>query len=124
MVCIRIYFLMIRRPPRSTRTVTLFPYTTLFLSTCQQRHWLGARHPQRLQDAEVGRYRRSVCDTGRRSNSPDAGISARCLDPAAGVCDRGCGWRLLRQRDCPSTTAGAFLDAPYASAAEIGRAHV
>src|SRR3546814_4115796 len=44
-------------------------------------------------------------------------LSARCLDPAAGVCDRGCGWRLLRQRDCPSTTAGAFLDAPYASAA-------
>src|SRR3546814_1738908 len=25
-------FLMIRRPPRSTRTDTLFPYTTLFLS--------------------------------------------------------------------------------------------
>src|SRR3546814_13513574 len=25
-------FLMIRRPPRSTRTVTLFPYTTLFRS--------------------------------------------------------------------------------------------
>src|SRR3546814_3893592 len=24
------YFLMIRRPPRSTRTDTLFPYTTLF----------------------------------------------------------------------------------------------
>src|SRR3546814_12873923 len=26
------YFLMIRRPPRSTRTDTLFPYTTLFRS--------------------------------------------------------------------------------------------
>src|SRR3546814_10128704 len=26
------FFLMIRRPPRSTRTDTLFPYTTLFLS--------------------------------------------------------------------------------------------
>src|SRR3546814_14753471 len=26
------FFLMIRRPPRSTRTVTLFPYTTLFRS--------------------------------------------------------------------------------------------
>src|SRR3546814_16774260 len=25
-----IFFLMIRRPPRSTRTDTLFPYTTLF----------------------------------------------------------------------------------------------
>src|SRR3546814_14697445 len=27
------FFLMIRRPPRSTRTDTLFPYTTLFRST-------------------------------------------------------------------------------------------
>src|SRR3546814_5913969 len=26
---------MIRRPPRSTRTDTLFPYTTLFRSPCQ-----------------------------------------------------------------------------------------
>src|SRR3546814_20724003 len=26
------FFFMIRRPPRSTRTDTLFPYTTLFLS--------------------------------------------------------------------------------------------
>src|SRR3546814_14121507 len=30
--CVVIYFLMIRRPPRSTRTDTLFPYTTLFRS--------------------------------------------------------------------------------------------
>src|SRR3546814_15172759 len=29
----RSVFLMIRRPPRSTRTDTLFPYTTLFRST-------------------------------------------------------------------------------------------
>src|SRR3546814_18750884 len=28
-----VLFLMIRRPPRSTRTDTLFPYTTLFRST-------------------------------------------------------------------------------------------
>src|SRR3546814_20415948 len=27
------FFLMIRRPPRSTRTYTLFPYTTLFRSS-------------------------------------------------------------------------------------------
>src|SRR3546814_4547891 len=27
------FFVMIRRPPRSTRTDTLFPYTTLFRST-------------------------------------------------------------------------------------------
>src|SRR3546814_3389691 len=28
-----LFFLMIRRPPRSTRTDTLFPYTTLFRSS-------------------------------------------------------------------------------------------
>src|SRR3546814_21153260 len=31
-LCIFFFFLMIRRPPRSTRTDTLFPYTTLFRS--------------------------------------------------------------------------------------------
>src|SRR3546814_13866089 len=30
------FFLMIRRPPRSTRTDTLFPYTTLFRSASAQ----------------------------------------------------------------------------------------
>src|SRR3546814_15364265 len=30
--CFLFVFLMIRRPPRSTRTDTLFPYTTLFRS--------------------------------------------------------------------------------------------
>src|SRR3546814_20794607 len=30
------FFLMIRRPPRSTRTDTLFPYTTLFRSWASQ----------------------------------------------------------------------------------------
>src|SRR3546814_13448043 len=32
----RTCFLMIRRPPRSTRTDTLFPYTTLFRSRADQ----------------------------------------------------------------------------------------
>src|SRR3546814_4211147 len=31
-MCLVFFFLMIRRPPRSTRTDTLFPYTTLFRS--------------------------------------------------------------------------------------------
>src|SRR3546814_18089899 len=30
--CVMFFFLMIRRPPRPTRTDTLFPYTTLFRS--------------------------------------------------------------------------------------------
>src|SRR3546814_7451403 len=31
-MCASFFFLIIRRPPRSTRTDTLFPYTTLFRS--------------------------------------------------------------------------------------------
>src|ERR1041385_5535416 len=38
----RVFFLMIRRPPRST----LFPYTTLFRSVCGGRH-RNAEHPRR-----------------------------------------------------------------------------
>src|SRR3546814_20493933 len=34
------FFLMIRRPPRSTRTDTLFPYTTLFRSPRRERDLL------------------------------------------------------------------------------------
>src|SRR3546814_7292019 len=34
---------MIRRPPRSTRTDTLFPYTTLFRSGSVGRHHEGGR---------------------------------------------------------------------------------
>src|SRR3546814_10601721 len=32
-----VFFLIVRRPPRSTRTDTLFPYTTLFRSACPRR---------------------------------------------------------------------------------------
>src|SRR3546814_6259330 len=32
---------MIRRPPRSTRTYTLFPYTTLFRSGQRDVYWTG-----------------------------------------------------------------------------------
>src|SRR3546814_2405399 len=45
-----IFFLMIRRPPRSTRTDTLFPYTTLFRS-----------HPLRLNA--------NLTDAGERADS-------------------------------------------------------
>src|SRR3546814_4696778 len=41
---------MIRRPPRATRTDTLFPYTTLFRSD-DHRHRLGPdRHPPHRAD--------------------------------------------------------------------------
>src|SRR3546814_2014332 len=38
------FFLMIRRPPRSTRTDTLFPYTTLFRSAASPSNYRFNRH--------------------------------------------------------------------------------
>src|SRR3546814_8476024 len=43
-------FLMSRRPPRSTRTDTLFPSTTLFRSHLQARHGFGADFVQDFLD--------------------------------------------------------------------------
>src|SRR3546814_14055486 len=45
------FFLMIRRPPRSTRTDTLFPYTTLFRSV--QNRLLSARAGVRAEDEQM-----------------------------------------------------------------------
>src|SRR3546814_19950510 len=55
------FFLMIRRPPRSTRTDTLFPYTTLFRSGRFERQ---VRHRQDAAAPACLRYRRA--DLGRR----------------------------------------------------------
>src|SRR3546814_19970316 len=48
-----IIVLMIRLPPRSTRTDTLFPYTTLFRSNCQIVLW-SACLAQRLLEPQKG----------------------------------------------------------------------
>src|SRR3546814_1016297 len=50
---------MIRRPPRSTRTDTLFPYTTLF------RSWLHGHHQGPPGSAKFGLYHGRNC-AGRR----------------------------------------------------------
>src|SRR3546814_7160006 len=44
---------MIRRPPRSTRTDTLFPYTTLFRSPYHPAPWNMAVHADDSQTAVV-----------------------------------------------------------------------
>src|SRR3546814_19560247 len=65
---------MIRRPPRSTRTDTLFPYTTLFRSEIAQR--LGQRRGrQHHLDAGRGVAR-------RRGNDADVfvDIAGQCHD--------------------------------------------
>src|SRR3546814_8415589 len=44
-----VFFLMYRRPPRSTRTDTLFPYTTLFRSARRGRIAVAARADREAQ---------------------------------------------------------------------------
>src|SRR2546422_6349420 len=56
-----IFFLMIRRPPRST----LFPYTTLFRSRADAQ---GARRPPRLPRDDAGR--RLAHGRGARARRP------------------------------------------------------
>src|SRR3546814_7871919 len=52
-ICFYFFFLMIRRPPRSTRTDTLFPYTTLFRSQfAPAKGRIGARNAQIGRAAE------------------------------------------------------------------------
>src|SRR3546814_5168551 len=50
-----IFFLMIRRPPRSTRTDTLFPYTTLFRSDLEGAHLRPDRRHRRGADDVAAR---------------------------------------------------------------------
>src|SRR3546814_1492959 len=53
---------MIRRPPRSTRTDTLFPYTTLFRS-------LG-HHPVGAGDLAAGRQHQQAGTAGQQPEPP------------------------------------------------------
>src|SRR3546814_11977956 len=58
-VCFRffVFFLMIRRPPRSTRTYTLFPYTTLFRSVSHLSVMRAESDRQRLRANHFGHPR-------------------------------------------------------------------
>src|SRR3546814_1650242 len=68
---------MIRRPPRSTRTDTLFPYTTLFRSYCSaQLPRLDPLDP--LEEAHQGeaRHQARAGDSRRRPLRPREGEGA------------------------------------------------
>src|SRR3546814_1347204 len=64
---------MIRRPPRSTRTDTLFPYTTLFRSLDGHRHCpaAGVLRARRAVELDRGRTRSGL---GARRDDPDRAL--------------------------------------------------
>src|SRR3546814_10591453 len=66
------FFLMIRRPPRSTLTDTLFPYTTLFRSAPLSERNVVPRMGDRQQ--QPARSRRVLQDDQNRSFGPTGPI--------------------------------------------------
>src|SRR3546814_6488500 len=68
---------MIRRPPRSTRTDTLFPYTTLFRSARQDR---ATGRPARGRGAGAGVRQMSAAVRPARSAADVAAAKALFLD--------------------------------------------
>src|SRR3546814_18305855 len=121
---------MIRRPPRSTRTDTLFPYTTLFQSrtsarSCdprpaQLRRLPGARYPA-VAAALLRRQRRG--DAARRDAVRDHPPGRRAVAEAADPRDPA-GTGADRRRPDRADPEGADPDAPRAGAARarLGRA--
>src|SRR3546814_1660330 len=92
------FFLMIRRPPRSTRTDTLFPYTTLFRSDDAGAACLGPRRILRLRGAGAGlpamECHRHALDAGRTGRvpgplSPRAGTDGGAPGPGAAAAPAG-----------------------------------
>src|SRR3546814_14961735 len=99
---------MIRRPPRSTRTDTLFPYTTLFRSVV-------------LQELCAGRQGLAQRDQGSRDGVPDrpAGSHAAvAADRAAQQGERGPAAAAARQR--PEGAVLAPVDPAAGGAGRLG----
>src|SRR3546814_8585852 len=127
------FFLMIRRPPRSTRTDTLFPYTTLFRSPAVDRQ------PQRREDSAWPAARDGAAAPRRRHGRERR--SGPGPYPQSGDCVMKLGLFLMPLHD-PDKPLAPFLDEDRAcviepdklgydedivgehSTAKIGRDHV
>src|SRR3546814_12865846 len=97
---------MIRPPPKSTRTYTLFPYPTLFRSQHLDAAVEVARHPVGRGNEQLGIGRRQAL---AGAEADDTRMFEETADQAAHP-------DILRQ---------AFHAGPQAAdAAQIGRAHV
>src|SRR3546814_13075303 len=93
---------MLLRTPRSTRTDTLFPYTTLFLSQAFDEVLLGSAVSERQDRGEVAagagragcvrrRARRRAARAARFGSVPRAAAPGRRSDrPSPRPCGRAC----------------------------------
>src|SRR3546814_6498441 len=104
-----IFFLMIRRPPRSTRTDTLFPYTTLFRSLS------GLAQAQLLRAVKEGAMRLLILGAvGLVAAASMTALLAQTVD--------GIDVQAIKKRSADlQADAEAFVDQIKD---QIGRAHV
>src|SRR3546814_5232322 len=113
------FFLMIRRPPRSTRTDTLFPYTTLFRSRPDGLSQDDARRqPEPPMTVELAYSEQGAAP---------AGVAPLVI--LHGLYGSGRNWattakRLAEGRRVVTVDLRNHGDSPWADAREIGRAHV
>src|SRR3546814_2292773 len=82
-------FLMIRRPPRSTRTDTLFPYTTLFRSAKEIKGLIGdsvekVGNGSKLVE-QAGKTMEEIVTSVKRVTDIMAEISAASKEQRAGI---------------------------------------
>src|SRR3546814_16130257 len=121
---------MIRRPPRSTRTDTLFPYTTLFRSKIiiGLRHWMN-RAPVRVVRGD------DALDGGEAIIKPAGGFM-QIVEQALVICGKGGSglpardimedqpWQPDEEHAYDHDGDENVFHAFNPSSAEIGRAHV
>src|SRR3546814_7617195 len=128
-----LFFLMLRRPPRSTRTDTLFPYTTLFRSTVSAVStlaaiaalgWAAHRDSHAVLAADIGSGHSAVF----LAVTLLAALAAHILqwDPLRASDRRRQASAILAVLALTSALSEVFLCMVSGSSldAEIGRAHV
>src|SRR3546814_18008230 len=130
------FFLRIRRPPRSTRTDTLFPYTTLFRSMISKRQATKSSRSSSLESRPAKIPSRSPATI--RISPTDGMVGDRLRsgdDDGVGLACRGYARPLLRRvhaprrpgrrrQACRGARGMAAYHLPPNERGEIGRAHV
>src|SRR3546814_11641966 len=102
---------MIRRPPRSTRTDTLFPYTTLFrsLAAARERTCRGCRNESTISEVRFFQYSRALdAEQGVRAAS-ERGLPDSSLYRALSLEGHG---------------EGQTFDRPFENAVDRGTRHL
>src|SRR3546814_1949467 len=99
---------MIRRPPRSTRTDTLFPYTTLFRSrcSCNARSTRSDTLPPQVATGKYsgGGAARRLQEPRVSSKKGDYGLGSALWLVGAGIWCRRIGQGVMEELDWKSTS--------------------